>query len=102
MDAAGLIHNIADEDSTIPDIRQLLGYIHAAFGGTNEYAKMVVADLNAAPEGSSQRLSFHNNYLAAVAKFGGDDDVEAMDAEALEAEAQRISNEMAEDKNAGA
>lgn len=94
MDAGKMMRDIAAADSVMPDIRELLAHINAAYGGTEECAKMIVADVLAAPEGSSQRLSFHNNYLGAVAKFGGNDDLETMDPEALAAEAKRLHTEL--------
>jgi hypothetical protein len=51
---------------------------------------MIADDVQAAPEGSSQRMTFHNNYLAAIAKFGGNDDLDGMDREAIETEAKRL------------
>lgn len=90
MDTPSLIGDIASESATIPDIRELLAHIHNYFGGTQEYARMLVEDVKAAPEGSNQRLSFHNNYIAAVAKFGGNDDLDGVTPAELEAEAKRL------------
>jgi hypothetical protein len=90
MDTTKLIAEIAAEDATIPDIRELLAYVHHFLGGTQQYAEMLARDVKAAPEGSTQRLSFHNNYLTAIAKFGGNDELKDVDRTALEAEAKRI------------
>jgi len=76
--------------AVIPDIRELLAYINNGFGGTQEYANMLVDDVKAATAGSTPRLSFHNNYLTAIAKFGGDDDLANSDLDMLEAEAAKI------------
>ena len=84
---------IADENATLPDIKELLVHIHKKFGGTKEYADLVVDDVKAAPTGSNQRLAFHNNYLASIAKFGGNDDL-IDDPIALEAEFMRLVEEM--------
>lgn len=96
MDAVDIIGRIGDDDATIPDIRELLGYINSAFGGSRQYARMVANDVEAAPEGSSQRLTFHNNFISAVAKFGGNEDLAGADEEALEAERKRLIAELKE------
>ncbi len=96
MEPAGLMEPLADDNATIPDVRDLLAYINQQFEGTAEYAKVVVADVLAAPEGSTQRLSFHNNYLGAIAKYGGNDDLSGMDKHALEAEARCLMQEQKE------
>lgn len=97
MNPADLIGNIACEDATIPDIRELLGYINVALGGSRAYARMVAEDVTTADKGSTQRLSFHNNYLSAIAKFGGNDDLESANQQTLEAEAKRLIEEMQTD-----
>ncbi len=96
MDPADLIGELADDDATIPDVRELLAYINQQFRGTKEYARIVVDDVNAAPQGSTQRLSFHNNYLGAIAKYGGDDDLSGVDKTALEAERDNLVRDEAE------
>ena len=88
--AADLIRKLVAEGTTLPDIRSLLSHIHTRLGGTANYARMIADDVQAAPEGSSQRMTFHNNYLAAIAKFGGNDDLDGMDREAIETEAKRL------------
>ena len=98
MEPADLIGTLASDNATVPDIRELLACIHNEFNGTAEYARIVVEDVQAAPPGSSQRLSFHNNYLSAIAKFGGNDDLPD-DPQALEAEARRLINEHQEDNS---
>jgi len=89
-----LLSKLASDTTTMPDIRELLSHIHTFLGGTQAYAKMIVEDVGAAPMGSNQRLAFHNNYLGAVAKFGGNDDLETMDQESLQAEAARLAKEL--------
>jgi len=85
-----ILERLARKTSNMPDIRELLGCIHSKLGGTESYAQMLVNDVDAAPLGSTQRLSFHNNYLAAVAKFGGDDDLANMTTEDIQEEARRL------------
>ena len=94
MDPHKLLQKIGSDDATMPDIRELLSHIHSFLGGTKEYADMIVEDVKAAPQGSNQRMTFHNNYLGAVAKFGGNDDLEVMDKESLEAEAMRLAEQL--------
>lgn len=87
---------LSSDKTTVPDIRELLNYIHLFLGGTEKYAEMLVDDVKAATEGSNQRLTFHNNYLNAIAKYGGNDDVNTADRAALEAEAQRLAKQLEE------
>lgn len=90
MDATQVLKKIGDEDATIPDIRDLLAKINGHWGGTDAYAETIVKDVKAAPTGSSQRIGFHNSYLAAIAKFGGNGDIDSADEAALRAEAAEI------------
>ncbi len=84
--------NESNDEAVTPDIRDLLAYINHGFGGIQEYAEMLVEDVKAADPGSAPRLTFHNNYLNAIAKFGGNDDLAGMGLEELEEEAKRIEN----------
>ena len=97
MDANKLLQKIGSDDATVPDIRELLSHIHSFLGGTEAYADMIAEDVKAAPTGSNQRMTFHNNYLGAVAKFGGNDDLETMAPEALQAEAARLAEQLGAD-----
>lgn len=81
------------KDDTLPDIRDLLSHIHQFFGGTAAYAAMLVEDVKAAPQGSNPRLSFHNNFLTAIAKYAGGDPLDGLGREELAALAQNLLRE---------
>jgi hypothetical protein len=54
------------DNLTPPDIRDLLGAIAKEWGGTEALAKQIVEDVKKAPQGSSQRLSYHYHYMTAL------------------------------------
>lgn len=88
-------------ETPLPDIRELLGHIHTFFGGTKEFARMLVEDVKHAPEGSNARLSFHNNYLTAIAKYAGGDPLADLNRDELVSLVQRLIQEGANDTHGG-
>ncbi len=90
MNTTRLLGVIADENSTIPDIRELLGQLNAAFGGIANVAQMIADDVRASPNGSAPRLTFWTNFIGSIARYGGNDDLAAMRKDELEAEAKRL------------
>ena len=100
-----ILRRLAVDNATLPDVRKLLSGLMVKFGGLEGYLRLVSEDVLASPEGSSQRMTFHNNYLSAIAKFGGNEDLENMGIEAaleeakilLEAEKKDTDTELEED-----
>jgi hypothetical protein len=87
-----ILKRISEDDATLPDVRKLLSGLMVKFGGLDGYLRLVSEDVMASPEGSSQRMTFHNNYLSAIAKFGGNEDLNNMTIEAAREEAKILLN----------
>jgi hypothetical protein len=83
-----ILRRLAVDNATLPDVRKLLSGLMVKFGGLEGYLRLVSEDVLASPEGSSQRMTFHNNYLSAIAKFGGNEDLESMGLESALEEAK--------------
>tara|TARA_Y100000310_G_scaffold343824_1_gene453305 strand:- start:477 stop:797 length:321 start_codon:yes stop_codon:yes gene_type:complete len=76
--------------SNVPDIRDLLAEVHTQLGGTEECARLMADDVKASSVGSSQRITFWNAYLGTISKFGGDDDLDKLDEEDLQAQGRQL------------